>query len=372
MNTNRKNALIIAYNDLNNSGVPNVIYQTIKSLSDFYNFDIVVFDNNTFYFDYLKNEGINNIKLIKFNDTKPLKRIKRFFWYIGFRNKSFYRQCYNLLRNKKYDVVHSFKEYDSWPFLKACKKRGIQKRILHGTVIHKTPSGLLNRHLYRKNRKLSLKYATTFIGVSKLCCDSTFSNKNYSIIYNSYNTTQFNLDVINKLPYDRLVLTQVGTFNDNKNQLFSINVLFELLQVYPNSFLKLIGKETGAGYLNQIKLSIKNKNLSNHVEIIDGTKGVGNSFEYTTFALMPSCQEGAGITAIEAQACGIKVFTSTNVTKEMDAGGLISLSLESGPKEWALKIFEEFKKSGNNRQHYNLDRFSLNSFKKSIKSIYDN
>lgn len=366
----KKKALIIAFNDLNNSGVPNVIYQTVCSLHDEYDFDIIVFGSNLYYINKLKELNINNINVFNFTEQKESSRIRKIISY--YFQKKVYEKVKNLFAQNKYDVVHSFKEYNSWPFLKASKKFNISKRIVHSTVIHENSGNLLIRFLNKRNKRLTLKYATKFIGVSEQCCQNTFKEKKYTVIYNGYNENLFNKSVVNKLKNDDLILTQVATYNSNKNQLFSLSVFKELINFLPNAHLKLIGKETENGYLNQMMYYIKQNNLENNVDLINGEKGVGNHFYYTTFALLPSKKEGAGIVAIEAQACGIKVFASSSVSAEMNGGGLISLDLNKGPSFWAKAIFDEFNKNHNNRQTYDLKRFSKETFSTTIHSIYIN
>lgn len=372
MNNEKKNALIIAYNDLNNSGVPNVIYQTIKALYNDYNFDVVVFGDNNLYFDRLKKEGVDNINIFRYQDNAPKNKLTRIFWHLFSRSKGQYKFTLKLVKDKKYEVVHSFKERDSWPFFKAAKKRNISKRIMHSTVILDDKGKFLLRNFNKKNKRLSLKYASDYIGVSDSCCKIAFGKKPYTVIYNGYDEEVFNEKMVNKLENNELVLTHFSTFNSNKNQLFSIEVLIALKNIYGEAKLKLVGKETEEGYLKKMYSYINEKSLSSDVEIIDGSQGIKDNFNYTTFTLLPSGKEGAGITAIESQACGIKVFASTSVSKEMNAGGVIYLDVNDGASAWAKRIFEEYQRIGNTRQKFDLGQFSKASFKNSILKIYQN
>ena len=77
MKSNKRHVLIIAYNGLGNSGVPNVIYQTIKCLNKNYSFDILVFDNDLYFFNKLKNEGISDIHIILDHLKKPKNKLLR-------------------------------------------------------------------------------------------------------------------------------------------------------------------------------------------------------------------------------------------------------------------------------------------------------
>lgn len=368
MNSEKKNILIIAYNDLNNSGVPNVIYQIIKTQQKDYNFDILIFGNDLYYFEKLKNEGINGIDVIKSKDKKPQNIVKKSIYYLFKRNKNFYRETLKILKNKKYDVVHSFKEYDSGPFLKAAKKVGINKRIIHTTVIHDQTLGLINN----KNKKLSLKYANVFVGVTELACRFAFPNKPFKVIHFNYDERKFNREVELKINDDQLFLTQVATFSSNKNQLFSIEIMRHLKELHSNTKLKLIGKETEFGYQRKILDAINRYNLKREVELFDGKNGVGNNLEYTSYCLLTSLKEGASLVVVEAQACGITTFVSSTVSKEMNVGGIKYLDLEKGPKYWAEEIYNFFKQNGNKRSKYDLSSFSKTSFSKAIDTLYKN
>lgn len=368
--SNKKRALLVAYNDLNNSGVPNVIYQTIKTIYKEYDVDIIIFSDDLFYYEKLKKEGIKNVNLIRLYSNKPKSKFKLLFYHFFVNPRIQYRKTFLLDKKAKYDVLHSFKERDSWPFFKAAKKAKIPLRIYHSNISAVKQNSPIIKLLDKKNKRLSLKYSNCYIGVSKNSCENSFHGKDYHIIHNGYDASFFNNKVGNKLKNNELVLTQVATFNENKNQLFSIAVLRELIQLYPNAKLQLIGKAKDSLYLNLLKKNISDYNLSDNVKVLDGTNGTGDALMYTTFTILPSHSEGASITAIESQACGISVFASTNVPKEIDVGGVIFLDLEDGPKTWANKIYQQFEKEGNARKEYNLSDFSNKLFQKQIKKIY--
>ena len=104
----------------------------------------------------------------------------------------------------------------------------------------------------------------------------------------------------------------------------------------------------------------------------------GSTFDITTISnklscyILPSKKEAAPLVSIEAQAQGLKIFTSTAVSEEMNCGGLIRLSLKESPSFWASKIYENFKKNKNNRIKYDTERFSFDSFKRKLIDIYNN
>lgn len=364
----KDNILIIAYNDLNNSGVPNVIYQIIKSQCERYHFDIVVFGDDDYYYKKMLSDGVNDVDIIRISIRKPKSKISRFFFYLFLEQKLQYRESIRLLEKKKYKAIHSFKEYDSGPFLKAAKKQGITKRIIHSNVIHsKTYNCVMN-----KRKRYSLKYATELVGVTDLCCRNAFQEANYKIIHFSYDESIYNKNVQNRLKNNQLVLTQIGTFSSNKNQLFSIEILYNLKKLYPNALLKLIGTEREKNYLSEMNKTIREFGLEPNVEIIDGSKGVGDNLQYTSFTLLTSHKEGASLVVIESQACGIDVFASSSVAEEMNLGGITFLDLSKGPEYWAREIYKKWTLNKNKRHNYDMSSFSKETFNKSISNIYSN
>lgn len=364
-----KKALIIAYNNLNNSGVPNVIYQTIKALHEQYSFDVLVFGDDDYYYQKLKNEDID-IRLIKYIDKKPKGKISRLFWWFCKMPHDHYVFMKKLLKENDYDVIHSFKEYYGWPFFKAAKKAGVNKRIYHCNI-NVNAHLKTNKFLIKRNIKLSIKYSTRLIGVSEMCCNNIFKDKDYSVLYNTYNECKFNDANRNNLLNDEFVITQVGSFSDNKNQIFSINVLIELIKLYKNCKLNLVGAEENNTYCKSVIDFVQKNNLDNRVVIMPKTENVNEIYKETTFVIIPSFSEGFSLVAIEAQACGINVFASTNVTKEVDCGGVKFLDLSKGPEFWAKEIYNRFMAVNNKREKFNLTKFSFNNFKNRLINIYE-
>ena len=365
MTAEKKNALIIAYNDLNNSGVPNVIYQTIKALHNEFNFDVVVFGNDLYYYQKLVDDGIANVNVINLSKEKPKNKIGRINYELFSNPNYLYKKSLELMGKKDYDAIHSFKEYYSWPLLKAALKKGIRKRIVHTTIIHDEKCNFL----IKRNRKLTLKYANEFIGVTIDACKKAWPGTNHQVIHFSYDEEKYNSNKC-ALKNSELVITHIGTYSTNKNQLFSIEVLKELKVLYPKAKLQIIGAEREKGYFSKMKNHIDENGLDDWIKIIDGSLGAEKYTSHTSFYLLPSYHEGASLVVIEGQACGIKVFASYGVPQEMNCGGITYLDLKDGAKKWAEAIFEEFKKSGNARTAFDTTSFSSENFKKNISELY--
>ena len=366
MDKKKKNILLIACNGLGNSGVPRVICSTIDAAISSYNFDIVVFNKDDYFYPKLKAQGVN---IIKIDEPKRLNIFQKFSWRL-YKKNCFYRKKFkNIFSKKKYLVVHSFREDESAPIFKAAKKQGISKRIWHQNTITSASKCYL-RLLKKLNSKITKKYTTDFVGVSELTCKKTFPEKQYKIIYNGFDELKYNKKIPNLLPEGELNITQIATFSSNKNQLFSIKLLKELLSLCPNTTLILVGNENEDGYLNLIKDKVAELNIENNVKIYSGNADIAKIYSFTTFTILPSLSEGAPLVTIESQATGIRSFVSDAIPSEMDCGGLVFLKLSDGPKKWAERIMNEFQKSGNTRTYYNVERFSNETFAKSIIDLY--
>jgi glycosyltransferase involved in cell wall biosynthesis len=114
--------------------------------------------------------------------------------------------------------------------------------------------------------------------------------------------------------------------------------------------------------------TIKKLNLVENVNILSGDTDQSEFLDNITFSLIPSINEGLSLTAIESQACGIKVFASTGLPKEVDIGNIEFLPLNA--KLWADSIHHSFEKQKNIRKKVDISKFSNKLFKEKMLSIY--
>jgi len=311
-----------------------------------------------------------DINLIKYIDEKPKGKFGRLFWWFHKRPHDHYLFMKKTLKENDYSVIHSFKEYYSWPFFKAAKEAGIGKRILHRNINPEKPRQLINRVLESKNRRLSIKYASSLVGVSEICCKNAYRKREYTVLYNSYDEQKYNANVENRLSNGELVITQVASYSDNKNQLFSLQVLKELKKQYANTKLNLIGASGTTPYYQELIKYVKFNGLESDVSFIDRSDSVEKIYEKTTFVIVPSFREGFSLVAVEAQACGINVLASSSVPKEIDCGGVTFIDLREEPGCWAKKVHELFEKYKNTRKQFAVSNFTFKKFKEELIKLY--
>lgn len=136
---------------------------------------------------------------------------------------------------------------------------------------------------------------------------------------------------------DDIVVGFVGSFNYQKNVLFILDILKELIKVNQHYKVLMIG---AGKFEEEFSVKAKELGIAKNVICIGNRKNVNQYMNTMDLFLFPSRWEGFGIVLLEAQASGLKCFTSkdvvpidTNVT-----GNVKFISLEKTPKEWADEI----------------------------------
>ena len=361
-----KNILIIASSGMGSTGVPNVIAQVVKSQMNKVHFIVAVFNDDNHYYPLLQEA---NAKIVRMRSNAPRGTFGKLCWHFFKMGLQYEREIKQIILREKIDIIHCFKEEESWPFLKAAKDCGVETRIVHCNSEFKRRKKVLPRLISVRNKRRTLKYGNVFVGGSEKCCESLFEKKHFEVIHYTYNEHFFNSDVKNKL-VDELVLTQIATFSSNKNQLYSINIAKAIIDMGIDCNLSLVGFSNQDGYEEEMKKLIENLGMDKHVSIIDGRNGPGDVLNNTTFFILPSISEGAPLTLIEAQACGITCFASDTITHEVDCGGVRYLPITKDPSCWAAEIIKLFEKQKNKRVAYDVSEFSFSNFSSKLSSLY--
>jgi len=346
------NILIIANGALNKTGVPCLILELSKILKrENFNVEIIYFSEtgNTILNDFLK-IGIK-VCYIPYSKSKQ-----------GF--KSF------LEEHKQFDVIHCFNEYDSLPFLKIAKKKHIPIRILHTNgIVHSSKHPLKRLYLSLVKKQIN-SLITKRVGCSKEACKSAFGDKkNYTVFPNPYNEEIYKYHEISSSP-QAISFVQVGSFQPNKNQLFSILVIEQIIKRYPNSKLFLIGNDFYKDYSTAMKNYVLEHNLTNNVIFLKYDEDQIKYFDKSNYMLFPSQVEGFGTTLLEGQSSGLKCIASDTVPKSTNFGGVVFLKLSDGPNAWAKMIINDYQANGWKRQHYNTDLHKKENLIKVIRAIY--
>jgi glycosyltransferase involved in cell wall biosynthesis len=255
----------------------------------------------------------------------------------------------NLNKLPIYDVVHihvsSLISALGW-LLTDVKK--IPRKMFHS---HNTHSKQDITGIVRGIGQFILKKNSTFMLACSVAAgkwlygDTAYNNGKIIIIKNGIDVESFFYDrsLGNKLRdslniNDKFVLGHIGRFNEQKNHDFIVDIYNNIYLKDNNSVLLLVGK---GNLESDIKKKVKLLNLESNVLFLGLRDDINSLLNGMDVFLLPSLHEGLPVVGIEAQATGIKMFMSEEITKEVDITGLINfIDLNKSADFWAEEILK--------------------------------
>lgn len=229
-------------------------------------------------------------------------------------------------------------------YLKAAKKFGIPKRIIH---CHNADNGdsFLRGQLHKINRLRIDRFATDFWSCSDEASQWFFGEKNiksskYRLIYNAVDPDKFRPDSEIRKEYrnelaceGKLVIGHIGRFHFQKNHEFVIAVMRALKKKEKNVELLLIGQ---GELMDAIQKKVGESGLTKEVQFLGVRSDVAQLYQAMDVFLFPSVFEGLPVVLLEAQANGLPCVISDNITKKIKINdNLYFRSLEETPEKWA-------------------------------------
>lgn len=288
-----------------------------------------------------------------------------------------------LTEHGPYDVVHSHVLYFSGIVLFAAKKAGVPVRISHA---HSNRSDIepkkgLRAFYISMMKKMVKKYATRYLGVSQEAQKSlhkgVVDDHDLEILYCGIKhlnnvTIDKNLKSALGILDDKLVLGHVGRMSEPKNHKYLLKI-FLALKTKVDAALVLVGD----GELkDEIIAEISNLGLKDDVILLgsrdDAVDIMASIFDVIAF---PSIYEGLPLTVVEAQAVGIPIVVSENITREAEFDSeLVSyLPINCSENLWVDEIIKLSRPSDRGLK---FDKFSKTDFYlpnhiRKLKQIYD-
>lgn len=269
----------------------------------------------------------------------------RCIWIPATEGKHFLRYCkalYRVIKDGKYDIVHSNELFHSGMVLLTARLAGVRHRFVHAHSCNQEQGDWIRRAYYAIMRRLILWNATEFLACSSLSArflfgDGIIDRKNYHLVVNSVDTSRFlpkeNRDSDTQGAYP--VILQVGRFSDEKNFLFSVRIA-EVCKQRGDRFLFIFVGNSGEAYEAAVRRLIAEKQLEDTVSLLGVRKDVNQLMKRADAFLLPSKFEGMPLTLIEAQASGLPCVAADTFSHEVDFGiGTVEwLKLESGAEVW--------------------------------------
>ncbi len=281
---------------------------------------------------------------------------------------------YKIIKNGKYDAVHAHTSYHCGVVAMVAFFAGIKVRISHARTTGSKQKSRLKGMLLFFGRCLVNLFSTHKFAISNNAGNFIFGKSKFQLVPNAIDINKFlNISVEEttklkselNIPQNKIVIGQIGRFDQMKNHKFTLNWFLQFLQIKPDSVLVLVGD----GPLRSDMEKLAGELGINDKVIFTGVRGDAPKLIYIFDVLFfPSIFEGLGGVVLEAQAASVPAVVSTNVPLETDLGFdmVERCSLDNGFNEWNNAVLYSLSKPKPNQEKI-LNAFDNNGY--SIKVV---
>ena len=329
--------VLIVAGAMNVGGIENQLMHLLRQADkDQYQIDFTTTENHPFYHDEMLALGAQCIRIPKTEGIHFLR---------------YCRTLYRIMREGKYDIVHSHELFHSGMVLLTARLAGVKHRFVHA---HNWSDGdgsgrkrSWKRSVYNHVMQRLIQWnATDFVACSTLAGKFLYGEKvtkqpNYHLVFNSVDTSKF----IKK--YDQIEsgefcedgwinVFQVGRFTPVKNQLFTCEIA-KVLKARGKKIRILCAGNVGGYYEDAVAAKIKEYDIEEQMLLLGIRKDIDVLMRKSAAFLLPSLYEGMPLVLIEAQASGLPCVTADTYSREVDfnIGTVNWLNLEDGVFAWA-------------------------------------
>lgn len=348
MENKRKTTILHILTELDGGGVDRLMLDYYKNI-----------DRIRFVFDFAVTSDVIGIL------EEPLREMGAEIYHIHELRKGFFEHrndVKNILKNKKYDIVHCHSPlfFDD---LHTAEKMGVGVRVCHCHIANE-PGSVLRKIAVRYARNSALKHSTALCACSIDAAKWGFGTKLYEnnqvrIVNNAIEAKMFSFseEVRERLRKelnidDKFVVICVGRLCYQKNQTFMIDAFKALLNEKPDSVLLLVGRGEDEELLRE---KVAKENLTDTVLFLGVRNDVYALLQAADVFALPSRYEGLGIVYVEAQAACLPTFSpdiagprEVVLTPDMHI-----LPVSATPEEWAKAMVADLAK-GTRSDNYEL------------------
>lgn len=270
-----------------------------------------------------------------FLKTMPLFNGTKLYQFNRKKNPIIYlHKLAKIIDKNKYDVIHIHGNSATMSLeLMACKNNNAV------VIVHTHNTQYKAKILNRIFKNYLLKHADLYFAASEEAGKKLYGNHRFYIINNGIDEAKFKFNcnyrekIRNqlKISKNKIVLGHIGTFNEQKNQ----NFLLELARILdPNKFHFIL---IGDGEKKKFLVKIQNREM---FTVLPTTFNINQYYSAFDMFLFPSKWEGLGMVAVEAQVSGLPCLVSDKVPKSVKISPrLVFLSLNDIDK-WIQAIKE--------------------------------
>lgn len=301
-------------------------------------------DKTKVQFDFVMHEGSNSSYI-----SEAIKMGARVYEITPYTKNilKFTYDIYKVIRDGKYEIVHSNMNSMSMFPLLAAWIAGAKIRILHNHTTDSRTEGLRS-FVKRLLRPFAVMFANQYWACSKLAGiwmygQKSVDNGGVTIINNAIDLKKyaFNEECRKRLRKKfglegKFVVGHVGRFMKQKNHDLLIEIFKELVKHKSNAIMLLIGE---GPLLENIQQKVNRLGLQNQVVFLGPRNDVHELYNSMDVFVLPSFYEGLPIVGVEVQANGLPLVCSSEVTRDVAVNDNVSfIPLEQGLNYWVDSI----------------------------------
>lgn len=223
-----------------------------------------------------------------------------------------------------YDCVHIHMNAFVNPIPAIVASKFPNKVIIHSHNSLNSSGGEIAKLVHKVNKTFFLRKKFARLACSDLAGRWMFGNKPYSVVNNAVDLSRFkfNEQTRQELRHqlginDEFVIGHVGRFVEQKNHKLLLKIFAHYRLEYPadNAQLVLVGD---GPLFEPVKALAEELKIADSVCFIGSTDSPEKYYNVFDCFLFPSLFEGLAFVAIEAQANGLPIIASDNVTREIN------------------------------------------------------
>ena len=255
----------------------------------------------------------------------------------------------------EYKVIHGHMTNTASIYMPIAKKYGVTCRIAHS---HNTRGkaghlGFVTDIL----QKFITRSATHFFACSEAAKHWFYPEKlinegKVQVLANAVDAERFRFNADKRKALreelrlgDSLAIICVARFRPEKNQVFLIDVLKEMLKVRQDVVFVFAGEGPCE---DEVKAKAKEYGVEEHTRFLGMRTDIPDVLCAADAFVLPSFWEGLPVTVIEAQASGLHCVVNDALTEEMNALGMVEyLHLDAPISKWANSLITAASKPRN-------------------------
>lgn len=335
-----KKALFIL-EDLNGTGSPLTVFHIIKNLPPNVKATVLVLCGNNGD-DLLRKEMFERQGALIFTKSLPHFFGRKFKLFYKFYVRIILKTVAKLYKKEQFNYIYINRFNIAGPVFLWAHKKAKQSILIFnalGEVDLEYGSNYVAK-LFNSSLKNTCHYCDYYLAISKQCFSHKYCIKGQKIVFQDYSDFPIKQGEKKFSKRKTINVGQIGYFSKNKNQLFSLSIVKELIDMGYFLNYHLIGFPLDMDYYQLITRFVKENNLENVVLFYDKEYDKKIFFEKIDLLLIPSISEGFPLVLKESLSQKTPVVGSEALPVEANFDGVTRLSLQNR-HDWALFIAEE-------------------------------